>query len=174
MTVTKLDAATGTLLVAGKRIFPLGPLRPAAGRQSSPEREARVGGDRGAGANFARNYTLWTAAGAAEQLIALGQELEAAQQHGLQMWVALAGLDHNLARRSLLDKIVNTVKPHPGLGVWKGADEPAHGNVPVAGLVAVRQHLKALDPDHPLTLIEAPRAPAPTPKAPDSRSRSAR
>ncbi len=83
------------------------------------------------------------------------------------MWVALAGLDNNLARQSLLNQIVNTIKPHPGLGVWKGADEPAHGHIPAAGLVAVRQHLKTLDPDHPIAIIEAPRAPAPAPNAPD-------
>ena len=106
---------------------------------------------------------------AAEQLLALGQQLEAAEQHGLQMWVALAGLDNNLARKTLLNKIVNTLKAHPGLGVWKGADEPAHGHVPPAGLVAVRNHLKTLDPDHPIAIIQAPRAPAPKRGAPDRR-----
>ena len=53
------------------------------------------------------------------------------------MWLALAGLDNNLSAQALLDKIVNTLKAHPGLGVWKGADEPAHGHIPAAGLVAV-------------------------------------
>ena len=167
MTVTKLDTATGTLLVAGERVFPLGLSDPPPVDSQAPNGKPAWAEIASAGANFARNYTVWTSAGAGEQLIALGQELEAAQQHGLQMWVALAGLDHNLARQSLLDKIVNTVKPHPGLGVWKGADEPAHGHVPVAGLVAVRRHLKTLDPDHPLALIEAPRAPAPAHGAPD-------
>jgi hypothetical protein len=52
---------------------------------------------------------------------------------------------------------VGVVKGHPGLGVLKGVDEPAHGRVPVSGLVAVREHLRTLDPDHPLALIEAPR-----------------
>jgi hypothetical protein len=167
MTVTKLDAATGTLLVAGKRIFPLGLSDPPPVDSQAPGGKPAWAEIASAGANFARNYTVWTAAGAGEQLIALGQELDAAQQHGLQMWVALAGLDHNLARQPLLNKIVNTIKPHPGLGVWKGADEPAHGHVPVAGLVAVRQHLRTLDSDHPLALIEAPRAPAPAHGAPD-------
>jgi hypothetical protein len=167
MTVTRLDAATGNLLVAGKRVFPLGLSDPPPVDSQAPNGKPAWAEIASAGANFARNYTVWTAAGAAEQLIALGQELEAAQQHGLQMWVALAGLDHNLSRQALFNRIVNTIKPHPGLGVWKGADEPAHGHVPVAGLVAVRQHLKTLDPDHPIAIIEAPRAPAPGPNAPD-------
>ena len=167
MTATKLDAATGNLLVGGKRIFPLGLSDPPPVDSTAPNGKSAWAEIAGAGANFARNYTVWTAAGAGEQLIALEQELEAAEQHGLQMWVALAGLDNDLSRQALLNKIVNTIKPHPGLGVWKGADEPAHGHIAAAGLVAVRKHLKTLDPDHPIAIIEAPRAPAPGPTAPD-------
>jgi hypothetical protein len=59
--------------------------------------------------------------------------------------------------------VVDTVKGHAGLGVWKGIDEPALGRVPAAGCVAVYHRLRALDPDHPVAIIEAPRAPAPTP-----------
>ena len=52
-------------------------------------------------------------------------------------------------RESLLTSIVNELKHHPGLGVWKGADEPAHGHVPPAGLRAVPDHIHELDPNHP-------------------------
>src|SRR2546428_8680233 len=97
------------------------------------------------------------------------QELDAAAQHGLQLWLALAGVDNDLSHRSLLDKIVNTVKGRPGLGAWKGADEPAHGHVPAAGCVAVYRQVRALDPDHPVVLIEAPRGPSPNPPSPDTR-----
>ena len=31
----------------------------------------------------------------------------------------------------------------------------------------MRRHLKALDPDHPIAVIESPRAPAPAPSKPD-------
>lgn len=119
--------------------------------------------------SFVRNYTVWTAAGLAEQLISVLQELDAASKHGLQAWVGLAGLDDNLSRRSLLDQVVGALKGHPGLGAWKGADEPAHGHVPAAGCIAVYQHLRAVDPDHPLVIIEAPRGPSPTPHGPDTR-----
>ena len=166
MTVTKLDSKTGCLLVAGKRVFPLGLSDPPPVDSTAPNGKPAWAEIASAGVNFARNYTVWTAAGAARAAARVGQQLEAAQQHGLQMWVALAGLDNNLSRKSLLDKIVNTLKAHPGLGVWKGADEPAHGHIPAAGLVAVRKHLQALDPDHPIAIIQAPRAPAPTPRSP--------
>jgi hypothetical protein len=169
MTVTKLDSKSGCLLVAGKRVFPLGLSDPPPAGSTAPNGKPAWAEIASAGVNFGRNYTVWTAGGAAEQLLAVGEQLEAAQRHGLQMWVALAGLDNNLARQSLLNKVVNTLKAHPGLGVWKGADEPAHGHVPPAGLVAVRNHLKTLDPDHPIAIIQAPRAPAPKRGAPDRR-----
>ena len=167
VTATKLDSATGSLLVAGKRVFPLGLSDPPPVAGTAPNGKPAWAEIAAAGVNFGRNYTVWTAAGAGEQLLALGQELQAAEQHGMQLWVGLAGLDNNLSRQKLLDKVVNTLRQHPGLGVWKGADEPAHGHVPAAGLVAVRKHLKTLDPDHPIAIIEAPRAPAPTRGAPD-------
>jgi hypothetical protein len=169
MTATKIDAQTGCLLVAGKRVFPLGLSDAPPVESTAPNGKAAWAEIASGGANFARHYAPWTAGGAAEQLITLGQQLDAAQQHGLQMWVALAGLDNNLSRQALRTKIVNTLKAHPGLGVWKGADEPAHGHIPAAGLVAVRKELKTLDPEHPIAIIQAPRAPAPSKDAPDRR-----
>ena len=117
MTVTRLDSKSGSLLVGGKRVFPLGLSDPPPVNSTAPNGKPAWVEIASAGANFGRNYTVWTAAGAAEQLLALGQQLEAAEQHGLQMWVALAGLDNNLARKTLLNKVVNTLKAHPGLGV---------------------------------------------------------
>jgi hypothetical protein len=114
-----------------------------------------------------RHYDPWTRGAAAEQLVNVRHKLDAARAHGLQVWLALAGADDSLANRGLLDEVVNTLKGHPGLGVWKGADEPAHGHVPVSGLVAVREHVRSLDPNHPLAIIEAPRDPSKTKGAKD-------
>jgi hypothetical protein len=169
MTATKIDPQTGCLLVVGRRVFPLGLSDAPPVDSTAPNGKPAWAEIASAGANFARHYAPWTTGGAAEQLLTLGQQLDAAEEHGLQMWVALAGADNNLSRQPLLTKIVNTLKAHPGLGVWKGADEPAHGHVPAAGLVAVRQKLKTLDPDHPIAIIQAPRAPAPAKDAPDKR-----
>jgi hypothetical protein len=159
-----MDAATGDLLVGGKRVFPIGLSDPPPVETTAPNSGLPAWAEIArAGVNLVRNYTVWTAAAAAEQLLAVRQELDAAHGAGLQVWLALAGIDNDLSRRALLDKVVNTVKGHPGLGVWKGVDEPALGRVPVAGCVAVYRHLRALDPDHPVAIIEAPRAPGPTP-----------
>ena len=122
-----------------------------------------------AGVTFVRNYTVWSAAAAEEQLFSVTQELNAAQEHKLEVWLALAGVDNDLEHETLLGRIVDAVKGHPGLGAWKGADEPAHAGVPARGCVAVYKRLRSLDPDHPVVIIEAPRGPRPKPGSPDTR-----
>ena len=140
MTRTAVDEATGDLLVGGKRVFPIGLSDPPPVDGTAPSGRPAWAEVADAGVTFARNYAVWTAAGAAEQMAAVMQELDGAVEHGLQLWLALAGVDNDLSHHTLLDRIVNTVKGHPGLGAWKGADEPAHGHVPAAGCVAVHRH----------------------------------
>jgi hypothetical protein len=156
-----VDPSSGDLLVGGKRVFPIGLSDPPPVGSTAPNSGLPAWQEiASAGVSFVRNYTVWSAAAFEEQLLPVVQELDAAQGHGLQVWLALAGVDNNLSHQPLLDQIVNAVKGHPGLGVWKGADEPAIARVPAAGCVAVYKHLQALDPDHPVAIIEAPRAPA--------------
>jgi len=154
---TRIDPATGNVVSGGKPVFPLGLSDPPPVDGKTPS-----GGDAwaeiaGAGINFARHYDPWAASSAAEQMINVQHKLDVARQHGMQVWLALAGVDNTLANKALLTEIVNAVKGHPGLGVWKGADEPAHGHIPAGGLAAVLKHVHSLDPDHPLAIIEAPR-----------------
>ena len=164
MTSTRLDPTTGDLLVAGTPVFPLGLSDPPPVASSAPISGLPAWTELAkAGVTHVRNYTVWAPGSVAGQLSAVSQELDAAQREGLQLWLALAGLDKDLSRASLLDEVVDTLKAHPGLGVWKGVDEPALGRVPAAGCVAVYQRLHALDPNHPVTIIEAPRAAAATP-----------
>lgn len=160
MPPTRVDAATGNLIAGGKRIFPLGMSDPPPVDSTAPSGKPAWEEIAAAGVNFGRNYIGWTSAAAAEDILAVRHQLDAAVAHGMQMWVALAQIDENLGRESLLDSVVDALKHDPGLGVWKGADEPAHGHVPVAGLRAVLDHLHAIDPDHPVAIIEAPRAPS--------------
>ena len=168
MTATTVDVATGCLLVDGTRIFPLGLSDPPPLGSTAPGGRDAWEEIASAGVRLIRNYTVWTEAAVDEQMIAVAQELDAAPQHGLQLWLALAGADANLGQQALLDRIVNTFKGHPGLGVWKGFDEPAHARVPATGCVAVYHHLRSVDPDHPVVIVEAPRGPAPGPHAPDT------
>jgi hypothetical protein len=169
MTASTIDAATGNLLVDGRPVFPLGLSDPPPLGSTAPNGRDAWAEIAGAGAVFLRHYTVWKRTGLDEQLIAVAQELDAAPAHGLQLWLALAGVDDDLSRQALLDQVVDTFKGHPGLGAWKGVDEPAHGHVPVAGTVAVYHHLKQLDPHHPVVIVEAPRGPGPTRQSPDTR-----
>ncbi len=157
-----IDQATGDLLVAGRRVFPLGLSDPPPLQGLAPSGLSAWAEIARAGVNFVRNYTVWSAAGFEEQLVAVRRELDAALGEGLQVWLALAGIDADLSQRTLLDAVVNAVRGHGGLGVWKGIDEPALGRVPVEGCIAVYRHLRSIDPEHPVAIIEAPRAPAPT------------
>lgn len=166
--MNSVDPATGNFLVDGKPVFPLGLSDPPPLGSKAPDSGLDAWAEiRRAGVNLVRNYTVWSSAAVDEQMFAVAQEFDAATQHGLQVWLALAGVDNDLTQQALLDRIVNAFKGHPGLGAWKGADEPAHAHLPPAGCVAVYRHLKALDPDHPVAIIEAPRAPGPSPGTPD-------
>jgi hypothetical protein len=149
------------------RVFPIGLSDPPPVGSATPSGRPAWAEIASAGVTHARNYTVWTSAAAAEQIVSVTEELDAAAEHKLQLWVALAGVDDDLGRRSLLDRIVGVLRGHPGLGAWKGADEPAHGHVPAAGCVAVYKRLRSLDPDHPVVLIEAPRGASPSSQAHD-------
>jgi hypothetical protein len=53
---------------------------------------------------------------------------------------------------------VNQFKDHPGLGLWKGADEPEWGKMKIPGLVHANEIVRELDQrHHPLILMQAPR-----------------
>lgn len=167
MTATRVDPATGNLLVGGKPTFPIGLSDPPPVDGTAPGTGLTAWAEIArAGVTHVRNYTVWRAAAVAEDLISVGEELDAAQAHGLQVWLALAGIDDSLTHATLLDQVVETVNGHPGLGVWKGVDEPAAGHVPAASCVAVYKRLHGLDPDHPVAIIEAPRDPGPTKESP--------
>jgi hypothetical protein len=105
-----------------------------------------------------RVYPKWDPADAAQQIQAVQAELVAAASHGLRLWVGLYTVANDLGQQVLLEQIVDALKGSPGLGAWKGADEPLHGNVPAPGLVAAHDFIRSHDPDHPLVLIQAPRA----------------
>ena len=62
MTVTRLDSKSGCLLVGGKRVFPLGLSDPPPVNSTAPNGKPAWAEIASAGANFGRNYTVWTAA----------------------------------------------------------------------------------------------------------------
>ena len=152
--------------VDGRRVFPIvlsnGPL-PSTLAPSGREALAEVAAG---GASFIRTGRTDWSLGSIDQQIAVERGLlDAAAAHGLHGWLQLGDVP-NLSTRTLsanehlLTSIVGQLKDHPALGAWKGVDEPANPNrpapVPAAPLVRAHRQLNALDPAHPLVIIQAP------------------
>ncbi len=162
MSVVSIDPATGSLLAAGQRIFPIvlsnaPPVGSAApsGRNGWAEVAA-------SGVNLVRSGRAdWSPEFADGQIATERSLLDAAATHGLRCWSWLGGLTNlpataGSATEHLLVKVVDALKGHAALGAWKGIDEPQLAKVPPAAAVRGYQRVRALDPDHPLVLVQAP------------------
>jgi hypothetical protein len=157
-----IDGATGALLLDGKKVFPLvlsnGP--PLTG--TAPSGRNGLAEVAASGVNLIRSGSgAWSTELADGQITVERGVLDAAGAHGLHCWTWL-GKAPNLPAQAgspneqLLVKIVNALKGHSALGAWKGIDEPALSSVPPVGLERAYERVRALDPDHPLVIIEAP------------------
>jgi hypothetical protein len=159
------------MLLGGKTVFPitlssgppLGKTDPVSGLDGWTE-IARTG------VHMLRVYPRWNAANAAQRIQGLvQQELPAAAAHGLWLWLGLFDVANDLTKQSLLEQIVDGLKDSPGLGAWKGADEPLWGCLEADKLAAAYELIHSHDPNHPVVIVQAPKArkgPNP-PKAPD-------
>ena len=162
MSVVSIDSVTGSLLVGGAKVFPIvlsnaPPLASVAPSGKNGLAEVAAGG-----VGFVRTGTgVWSGEFADDQIAHQRALLDAAGSHGLHCWCWLGNLANLPAQvgptEQLLAKVVDALKGHPALGAWKGVDEPALGNVAVAALLRGYRRLRALDPDHPLVLVQAPR-----------------
>lgn len=149
----------GVLEIDGKKVFPIGFTTSPPPDGKTPQGKNGVAELADAGATFLRAGPLgmpWNA-----QRFANEKAMEdAAAKYGMHCWVNLreaVDLKPGAKKREeLLRRLVDTFKNHPGMGVWKGADEPALGKVPVERTERAYKALKAIDPNHPLALIEAP------------------
>src|SRR5919198_5735688 len=153
---------TGVLVVDGRKVFPLGvSLPPLVGGKTPDGKDAWQELEAG-GVSFVRTGRAEWDAQQIDAQIADEQRLEdAAAAHGLHCWLWLGQLPNlpttaGSANEQLLAKVVGAFKGHPGLGAYKGIDEPQHSKVAAAGLVRAHTKLRALDPDHPVVIIQAP------------------
>jgi hypothetical protein len=172
MSQVMIDRATGSLVVEGTKTFPLGLSNPPPLGGKTPDGKVGLKVLADAGATFIRTGRGdWGPAQIDAQIAAEAARLEEAAAHGLHCWLYLGELPElptqaDSANEQLLTKVVNALKDHPALGAYKGIDEPRNplrGDqwIRPAGLVRAYQKIKALDPDHPVVIIQAPRSPVP-------------
>ena len=170
-----IDAATGALVTGGRKLFPIALSNPP------PADRARPGGGNGlaavaaAGVNIVRTGIAgWSSEFADGQIAQERAKLDAAATHGLLCWLWLgdlpdlpAGQPARASASSLLVKVVNALKGHPALGLWKSVDEPrnslpgrqldpagrAHPRLPAHQGArpepSGRDHARARQPGHP-------------------------
>ena len=165
MSTVTIDGS-GVLLVDGSPVFPICVSNPPPlGRQAPSGKDGWQELQAG-GVSFVRTgRSDWSAQQLDAQIAAERTLQDAAAQHGLHCWLWLGSLP-NLPpaaagqapspNEQLLRKIVAAFETHPGLGAYKGVDEPLHGGVPAAGLVRAYRVLRAIDPAHPVVIVQAP------------------
>jgi hypothetical protein len=154
-------APTGALLVDGSPHFPIvlsnGP--PSGG--STPGGRNGLAEVAAAGVSFVRTGTAdWNLSGIGSQLAAQRALLDAVASHGLRAWLWLGNVP-NLPPRvpgqppspqeQLLTRIADGLQGHPGLGAYKGVDEPRN---PFRGANWIRP--AGLDGAHPIVITQAP------------------
>lgn len=159
MSVVAVDPQTGSLTIDGAKVFPIALAQPPPVGGKTPTNTDAWSEVANAGVNFVRTAAIsWSAAQIDAQIAAEKQVLDAAAAHGLHAWLQLGSVADlaNPANEQLLLQIVNGLKGHSALGVWKGVDEPANSGIAPQGLVEAYQRIKATDSNHPVEMTQAP------------------
>jgi hypothetical protein len=161
-----IDQATGCLLIDGAKVFPIALSNPPPLGGKTPSGTDGWAEVASAGVNFIRTKQIQPDLQQIDaQIAAVKTVLDAAGAEGFHCWLQLGDIatlptSGGSPNEQMLAKIANGLKGHPALGVYKGVDEPANPNrpspVPPAGLVRAYQKLRALDPDHPVVITQAP------------------
>jgi hypothetical protein len=150
----------GAMEIDGVKQFPIALTMPPAADAKSPEGRNALEQLHLDGVSFVRTGPTkgrWTDAAIEEEV----QYENAAARAGLFCMPFVRELGsigpREVGREQSLRKLVDRLKGNPGLGVWKGADEPEWGKLPVESLVRSRQIIREEDPDHPIWIVQAPR-----------------
>src|SRR5262245_51257871 len=143
------------LVINGQKVFPIGFTMPPPPNGKTPEGKNGIAELAEAGATFLRTGGKWTP----ENLQREQKYLDTAARYGLHCLPFLRELGSvsSPAQETELRQFIRRFKNHPGLGAWKGEDEPEWGKRPIPPLVRAYQAIKEEDPNHPVVLIEAPR-----------------
>src|SRR5262245_55022664 len=125
------------MLLGGKTVFPItlgnGPPMGATFPDNGLKGWTEVAR---AGVKMLRIYPKWTAANAASTINDVKAQMAALSRFGLRYWVGLFDAANDLSKQALLQQIVDGLKDSPGLGAWKGCDEPLWGGKDPKGIAA--------------------------------------
>jgi hypothetical protein len=153
-------APHGALLIDGKAIFPIGFTMPPPADGKTPTGKDAIAELADAGATFMRTGPMgvdWNEASIARERA----YLDAAARNHMYCATNLRELSSlpagNAKREAALRKLIETFKDHPGLGVWKGVDEPEWGKHPLEPMQRAYDLIHQLDPHHPIYVVQAPR-----------------
>jgi hypothetical protein len=159
---------SGVLVVDGKKVFPIN-------LTIIPGPDAKTPTGKNAYEEFADVGVLSIRTGLhgnegwnAETIAGERQLQDAAAAHGLRCspWLGWAYSNFpatNQKMEAQLIKIIETFKDSPGMGLWKGADEPEWGNehnpknATPEQVANVARIIHEHDSNHPIWLVQAPR-----------------
>lgn len=147
--------------IDGRPVFPIGfTFAPAPGALS-PRGVEGLRELRQAGALTMRSGPMGAGTWTDEYLLREREWMDAAARNGMYVMPWLKELsavpDKTSPRAEKLRRIVRLFRDHPGLGVWKGEDEPEWGKKPVLPLRNAYEIVRETDPNHPVWIVQAPR-----------------
>lgn len=149
----------GTLLVDGERFFPIALTMPPPLGSRTPWGRDAVAELVAAGVNTFRTGPLgetWTE----QHLTSAAAWNDKAAEHGVYTWLQLRGLatiSASSPRVPLLQRVVERLRDHPGMGLYKGWDEPWPRFTPQR-LAFTYDFVKRNDPNHLYANVFAPRS----------------
>jgi hypothetical protein len=148
------------LEIDGKKVFPIGFTLPPPVNGKTPDGKNAIKELADAGATFLRAGPLtpkWNNEHFAEER----KVHDAAAKYGMYCWLNLTEVASikpgDMKKEELLRKIITTFKDHPGMGVYKGVDEPEWGEEPIPPMQRTYEIIQEIDPNRPVVVIQAPR-----------------
>jgi hypothetical protein len=160
-------APEGVASINGRKVFSIGLTVPPAPEAKAPNGKAALEEFRDAGVTFIRTGPMWDY----EQQPPLEWDdrwlkvehryMDAAARAGVYCMPTLKQLSTvrpgDVEQEAKLRSVIREFREHPGLGIWKGSDEPQWGKKSVDSVARAYQIIKEEDRDHPVWIVQAPR-----------------